>query len=107
MIQLSRYNLANIFSIVNLNQNSYFNLSKTLTIKNTQDTNSIYYTIYQVSDADTWTGISYKFYNTIQLWWVICKFNNIKQPFQQLVPGLILKIPTEFIVNQILATIIK
>lgn len=104
-IQLSKYNLANIFSIVNLNQNSYFNLSKTLTIKNSQDTKSIYYQVYQVSDSDTWTGISYKFYKTVQLWWLICKFNDIKQPFQQLVPGLFLKIPTEFIVNQILAAL--
>ena len=43
-----------------------------------------------------------KFYKTVKLWWVICKFNNIKNPFTELLPGTFIKVPNEEIVKQIL-----
>ena len=60
---------------------------------------------YEVKDGDSWTGISYKIYNTIDLWWLICKFNDVKNPFEELTVGMILKVPVEELVDIILETI--
>jgi len=101
---LSKNNLANIFKVVKIGKNSYFNLSKTINFLNTDDLTSNMYSAYQVSVNDTWTIISYKFYNTIELWWLICKFNNIKDPLKMPSAGTFIKIPSTDLKNTILAT---
>ena len=63
------------------------------------------YTTYQINYGDTWTNISFKFYNTIGLWWLICKFNNIINPFTEITPGKFIKIPSEQVVKIILSNI--
>jgi hypothetical protein len=37
--------------------------------------------------------ISKRFYETEELWWVVCYYNGIVNPILDLVPGLTLKIP--------------
>lgn len=37
--------------------------------------------------------IGYLFYGDVGLWWVICQYNNIIDPFNELVEGTILLIP--------------
>ena len=37
--------------------------------------------------------ISYKCYGVVDFWWVILLFNNIENPFTDLVEGTVLKIP--------------
>jgi hypothetical protein len=37
--------------------------------------------------------ISYRIYNTTSYWWILMKYNNIIDPLEELVPGLILKVP--------------
>jgi hypothetical protein len=58
--------------------------------------------VYELKETDTWTGISYIYYGTISLWWLICKFNGIKNPFTDILPGRIIKIPVKKIVDDIL-----
>lgn len=50
-------------------------------------------------------GISYKFYETIKLWWIICKFNNIIDPFKELTIGKNIKVPSLDLVKQVLKII--
>ena len=64
-----------------------------------------YYVEYEIAFGDTWTNISFKFYNTIKLWWLICKFNNIINPFTELQIGKRIKIPDKTIVENILTSI--
>lgn len=37
--------------------------------------------------------ISYRFYNTEELWWLICVYNGIIDPLTELVTGLTIQIP--------------
>ena len=97
----SKYNLSNIFSVVNKGKNSYFNLAKTLNFNNMDQIPSKYYTLYKISDGDTWTNIAYNTYRNIKPWWIICKFNDIKNPFQQLIIGKVIKLPTQELLDQI------
>jgi hypothetical protein len=99
---LSEYNFANLFNVVQLGEKSYFNISKTLRFDNIQDIPEQYFNVYELKETDTWTGISYIYYGTISLWWLICKFNDIKNPFTEVLPGKIIKIPVKQIVDKIL-----
>jgi nucleoid-associated protein YgaU len=56
-------------------------MSKTINFSNNDLLPSEYYTLYKIVEGDTWTNIAYKHYRNIKLWWLICKFNNIKNPF--------------------------
>jgi hypothetical protein len=42
---------------------------------------------YEIQQADSWTLISYKNYETIRLWWLVCKLNNIDNPTKMPKPG--------------------
>lgn len=97
----SSYNLSNLFSVVNKGEKSYFNLSKTINFTNIAQIPEKYYTLYKVQYGDTWTNISYRTYGTIKAWWIICKFNNIKNPFLDLIVGKTIKLPTPLLLQQI------
>lgn len=38
--------------------------------------------------------ISYRYYNTVEYWWLICVANDIQCPFLELYPGRELKVPS-------------
>lgn len=103
--KLDMYNFANLFDVVELGEKSYFNINKTINFKNLDYIPPSEYTVYEVIFGDSWTNISYKFYGTIKLWWIICKFNDIKNPFEELLPGSFLKIPNENLVKIVLTNI--
>ena len=52
------------------------------------------YTSYEVQRGDTLDSIALDFYNNPTLYWVICSFNRIQDPFTELVEGQVLKIPS-------------
>ena len=54
--------------------------------------NNSFYELYEVDNEDFLDNISFKFYNTPQLWWVICIVNNITNPFEDIYPGKALRI---------------
>ena len=39
-----------------------------------------YFQYYRVMDRDTWPLISFKVYNTVELWWLLMKLNNVLDP---------------------------
>lgn len=39
---------------------------------------------YKIQDKERLDNISYKFYNTVDFWWIIAIFNDIKNPFFEL-----------------------
>jgi hypothetical protein len=47
---------------------------------------------YNTTFNDTWLLISYKYYNTIDLWWLVCAYNQIKNPVKMPPPGTQLKL---------------
>ena len=52
------------------------------------------YTNYIVKHLDTYDSLALKFYNNPTLYWIICSFNHITDPFEEPVEGSILKIPS-------------
>ena len=104
---LGKYDYANLFDVVNKGEKSYFNLCKNIYFDNTQYLTSSDVETYIIVDDDSWSSISYRFYRTYKLWWLICKFNNVRNPFEELTVGKLLKIPSEELVDIILETINK
>lgn len=51
------------------------------------------YTLYTVKQSDTFDSLALDFYNNPTLYWVICDFNHIQNPYTELVPGEKIKIP--------------
>lgn len=77
-IKLNRNNLANILiQFTDKNGIMVFNNNDTISIDLT-DTGSTLCTDYIVCEKDTYQTISYKFYGTVQLWWLVAKMNNVK-----------------------------
>ena len=62
---------------------------------------------YAIGIGDTWPLISYKSYNTPNLWWIILLANEIDNPTKMPSPGTYLAIPNDTIVKEILSQIKK
>lgn len=56
--------------------------------------NTTVYTSYEVQRGDTFDSIALEFYNNPTLYWIICSFNRIQDPFTELEEGQVLKIPS-------------
>lgn len=79
-----------------------YNINKTLIFKGIDRIPISSFKYYTVMANDTWNLISYKQYGTIELWWLICKLNNIKNAFIMPQPGWVLRILDTEDVNKIL-----
>ena len=101
---LDNYNCANVFNVVNKGEKSYFNLCRSIYF-DIEDISPDLITVYEVAEGDTWTNISYRNFGTIKLWWLICKFNNIKNPFEEIEAGKIIKIPSKELMETIINVI--
>lgn len=99
---LDKYDFSNLFNVVNKGEKSYFNLCKNIYFDNVNEMSSNDVTDYIILEDDSWTSISYKFYNTYKLWWLICKFNGISNPFYDIIPGKKIKIPSKEMADTIM-----
>ena len=52
------------------------------------------YTQYTVNSLDTYDSLALKFYNNPTLYWIICYFNSVNDPFEKPKTGSTLKIPS-------------
>ena len=98
-LESSRYeNLFNVYK--DSDTRSYFyNILSTINF-NTDNMSPAIYELYSVEAGDSYPYISYKQYGTINLWWLICAFNNIQDPTQLPSQGTYLKIVhREHVVN--------
>lgn len=55
---------------------------------------STVYSVYTVKQGDTLDSIALNFYNDPTLYWIICSFNRIRDPFKKLLPESKLRIPS-------------
>lgn len=56
--------------------------------------NTTLYTSHTVVKGDTLDSLALEYYNNPTLYWVICSYNRIRDPFIQLKEGSIIKIPS-------------
>ena len=78
----------------------YYNLLETIVFP--QNLPPTFFDVYETQYNDTWPLISYKSYNTPNLWWIILLANNINNPTKKLEVGTELLIPTISTVKLIL-----
>ena len=102
VVQLAYEDFANLFNITDKKSEFYYyNINKSIYIKDFENMSPSFFTTYEVQVGDTWTNISYKLYGTHELWWLVCKTNGIINPTEHPKQDQILKI-----LSQDMATII-
>jgi LysM repeat protein len=73
------YRYENFLNVYQDSDNVYFyNLLRNINIF--PASNSSLEDTYTTNATDTWYSISYKYYNTMDLWWLVCDYNQIKDP---------------------------
>lgn len=101
---LAADNMENIFHVYQDETSRYFyNLLQTINIPTNLPKG--YYDNYTVKYFDTWPFISYKAYETPNLWWIIVAANNILNPVIQPEEGTVIKILKTGAVRSILSEI--
>jgi LysM repeat protein len=94
----------NIFNVYTDNDGHYYyNLLQSISIP--QNLPDSFFTQYITQPGDTLPYISYKIFNTINLWWLICAVNNITNPIDPIESGKELKIPSTAIAREVLKQI--
>jgi hypothetical protein len=101
--RLRTENYENIFNVYIENNRYFYNLLQTVVLPTDLPKN--YFIEYNVVYGDTWPLISYKNYNTTNLWWIILLCNDISDPTQIALPSTVLKILKSEIVSLILTEI--
>lgn len=102
--KLDNENYENIFNVyTDKNGYYYYNLLQTVVIPDSLPEG--YYDNYSAVYGDTWPFISYKTYNTPNLWWTILSVNKITDPTKQPIPGQQIKVLKSSFVSDILSQI--
>lgn len=52
------------------------------------------YVLHKVKPNDTWDSLALKYYNNPTLYWIICDFNEVQDPFTDLEVDTSIRIPT-------------
>ena len=89
--KITSQNYENVFNVYE-DENGFYLYNLLTSVNFPTDLDPNFYTIYETLTNDTWTGISWKFYNTIKLWWVICTVNQVKDAVTPPTPGSKIKI---------------
>ena len=116
------YHKYEVQSLLNLNNKSEFKLERIFNMYKQQGSTHFFYnilnkieypenvtpsvtTIYHTKPGETWPRLSFRFYNRIDLWWLIAGLNRIDDTFKPIPTGLRLVIPTPQYVRTILDSI--
>jgi len=90
---LSNNSRLHMFDVIKNDETGYyFNIFKNYTMPDSLKNNPNLYSIYLVDNDDWWDNISAHWYDTSELWWLVCFTNDIVNPFEDIYPGKILKI---------------
>lgn len=89
--RLSNTSFLRLFNILQ-DSEEFMNIFRSYTLNEDVTSETVFYEMYEIDHNDWLDNISYKYYNTPYLWWVIALMNNINNPFEDLQPGYTLKI---------------
>lgn len=100
--KLSVYRYENFFNIYTDSESDarFYNLLRNINVFPAND--SVLEDEYIIQYDDSWTYISHKAYNTIELWWLICAYNQIQNPIKLPPAGTKIKILKSEYVNLVL-----
>jgi len=100
-ISIDRTNLENGFNVYKTKDGyPFFNLLATRIFPNELEPYS--YKNHTVKEGETLHNIAYQYYKNIKLWWVIAEANHIQNPFDAMTAGLVLKVPNDNTISDIM-----
>lgn len=102
---LEPYRYENIFKLYQTGDKDFYfyNILKKLQIP--QDINNNLFHITTLPPGMPFTTLSYNLYGTTYLWWLICAINEIKNPFDQSLAGMRIKVLKKDYVKPVLDSI--
>lgn len=74
------------------NREKFINIFRCYIVNGSVLDNERFYDSHEIGDNDWPDSISYQYYETESLWWLIMMINNIVNPFEELTEGKQLKI---------------
>jgi hypothetical protein len=84
---IDNYDFANLFTAYpDKFNNLVYNVSRSLVFTGIDNPQKNLVLKYRTISSDTWHLISYKYYGTPRLWWLLCKVNGIVDPMMQAMP---------------------
>jgi hypothetical protein len=99
----SRLNLYNILQ--DLDTNYVINIFKTVDINDYVKNHNDFFIIHTAEDDEWWDNVSYKYYDTPSLWYIICIMNNILNPYEEIEKGQLIKVIKKIYLYNILKDI--
>ena len=105
--KLSVYRYENFFNIYTDDKSDmrFYNMLRNINVFPAD--NTVLEDEYLIQYDDSWTYISYKAYNTIELWWLVCAYNQIQNPIKMPQAGTKIKILKSEYVNLVLTELNK
>lgn len=97
--------IINIQGTTTYNNEEMVNIFNTFSIGQGKLLNVSFFDEYIIENGDRWDLLSFKFYNTTQLWWVLAKYNTVKDPFTELVVGEQIKIIKPSLVSSLILSL--
>lgn len=80
---LDNNSILNMFDILQDSDNNYLiNIFKSYILDDRLLENPDLFHLYTIKNDDWWDQISYKYYGTPKLWWLITMVNRINNPFE-------------------------
>lgn len=101
IINYTRYE--NIFKVAKNDKYYFYNILKKIRIP--ENINKRYYIEITVNSIVPLTSLSYKYYKTQDLWWLICITNDIINPINNIEVGTKLKILNPNVVDRVIKEI--
>lgn len=102
-IDLKYTDMANMFNAYSDDDNNYvFYSGRTIEFGNIDQLNEKYVVKHTWKDGDNWYKLAYLYYSNPKLWWIICKANEITNPFDTPEEESIINIPKQSIVQVVL-----
>jgi len=104
---ISLYSYENFLNVYKDSDNGYnfYNLLRSVNIMPTN--NNTVEDEYITTFSDTWISIAYKHYNTLDLWWLVCVYNQIVDATKRPKPGTTLKLLKKEYVGVVLSELTK
>lgn len=92
-IRLPTNSFLNMFNILrNHDDDIFLNVFKSYIISNDILNKDELFEIYVAEAEDWWDNISYKYYKTASLWWLVAMVNGVNNPFEDMYEGRSIKV---------------
>lgn len=87
-IRLKSVSQLQLFNILQDESNTqFFNIWRAYSINKRIKEEGSYFITYQVESDDWWDSIASKIYKNKNLWWIVALFNEVENPFEELIEG--------------------